>query len=137
MKSLKRIIFIGVFLMALICGGIYIVHMKLSVGYDASIAVACTGMEYEEKSSNGYLSFAIDAPEGSVIKTIQIDSSEMEKDFSSVDVQEIIGLLIFLELPKQIISEKHIDTKTLDALVLLTDTDMYDSYFRIVDYSIK
>lgn len=137
MKSLKRIIIIGVFLLAMICGGICIVHMKLNVGYDAAIALACTGQEYEEKSNNGYLSFAIDTPDGSIIKTIRVDSSEMEKDFTSVDVQEIVGLLIFLELPNQIISEEHFDTRTIDALELLTDTDMYDSYFRIVDYSTK
>lgn len=137
MKSLKRIIIIGVFSLALICGGVYIVHMKLNAGYDASIAIACTVQEYEEKSNNGYLSFWVDTPDGPIIKTIRVDSSEMEKDFASVDVQEIIGLLIFLELPNQIISERHFDVKTINALELLTDTDMYDSYFRIVDYSTK
>ena len=137
MKSLKRNIIIGIFLLVLICGSIYIVHMKLNVGYDAAISLACAGQKYEEKSNNGYLSFAIDTPDGSIIKTIRVDSSEMEKDFASDDAQEIIGLLIFLELPNQVISEKHFDTKTIDALELLINTDMYDSYFRIVDYSTK
>lgn len=137
MKSLKRIIIIGIFLLVMICGGIYIVHMKLNVGYDAAITLACTGLEYEEKSNNSYLSFAIDTPDGSIIKTIRVDSSEMEKNFTSVNVQEIIGLLIFLELPNQIISEGHFNTQTINALELLTHTDMYDSYFRIVDYSTK
>ena len=83
------------------------------------------------------MTFSIDTPDGSIIKNIRVDSSEMEKDLSSNDVQEIIGLLIFLELPNQVISEKHLDVKTMDALELLTDTDMYDDYFRIADYSTK
>ena len=124
------------FLLVLI-GGAYIVHMKSSVGYDAAISLACTGQKYEEKYNNGYLTFSIDTPDGSIIKNIRVDSSEMEKDLSSNDIQEIIGLLIFLELPNQVISEKHLDVKIMDALELLTDTDMYDDYFRIADYSTK
>ncbi len=139
-KPAKNIFFIFSVIFAMICGcgcasgtG---ADNRTGTGLLWSAALTCEGLEYEEKSDEGYLTFSIDSSGVQVVKTIKVDGFAIEKGIASVDPREIKGVLVLSEITEQLVEEEHLEGA--DAEELFYDPDnKYDKYFLIGDYSTK
>lgn len=133
----KRIVLCILTFIILIGSIFYFCWNKSNKGYSTSYAISCSARQYEEKNDFGYLTVVITSPKGDVSKTIIVEDSEIRAQIASIDLEEIIGAHIFLEIPPKVISDHHIDVKTIDSMYLLTETSMYDDYFRIAGISVE
>ncbi|MCM1044332.1 MAG: zf-HC2 domain-containing protein [Candidatus Gastranaerophilales bacterium] len=113
------------------------VYKKSNDGYSAFVALACAAKEYNEEADIGYLSLVIDTPYGSVIKRIKVEDTDTKAFLSASDPKEVIGVNMNLYLPKQFISENHLDVNAIDPFDLLMFSNIYDDCFSIIDVSVK
>lgn len=115
---------------------ILVVFLKYNKGINSSIAVMCSGQEYTEVDNTGYLKIVFDDEKNST-KTIMVKDEELKNELSNSNVEDIIGVQIFLHLPNDIIKENHINTYSFDATNFLLSTSDYDKYYEIADVSYK
>ena len=130
---------IGLSATLLILLGIVIlgVYKRTNDGYSAFVALGCVAEEYNEEADVGYLSLIVDTPNGSVIKRIKVEDADTKAYLSAIDPKEVIGVSMSLYLPKQFISENHLNVNTINPFDLLMFSNTYNDYFTIIDISVK
>ena len=130
---------IGLSVTLLILLGIVIlgVYKRSNDGYSAFVALGCVAEEYNVETDVGYLSLVVDTPYGSVIKRIKVEDADIKAYLSAIDPKEVIGVNMSLYLPKQFISENHLNVNTINPFDLLMFSNTYDDYFTIIDVSVK
>lgn len=136
--SLLKSFLIGILITAIVLSIIIVsVYKRSNDDYSAFVALACAAEEYNEEVDVGYLSLVVDTPYGSVIKRIKVEDSDTKTFLSSIDPKEVIGVNMSLYLPKQFISENHLNVDAIDPFDLLMFSDIYDDCFSIIDVSVK
>ena len=131
----KRYLIIPI-LIILIIFVVFLIHNK-NKGIDSAIAaMMCSGQKYTEVDHTGYLKVVFD-DENNSSKTIMVKDEELKKELSNSNIEDIIGIQIFLHLPNEIIKTNRIDKNSLDPINLLLSTSEYDKYYEIVDVSYK
>ena len=137
-NSLWKSFFIGVAIavvvLPLVIFGIY---KGQNSGYDAFMALGCDAEEYTEEAEEGYLSLKIDTPSGTVIRRIQVENADARALLSTVDPKAVIGVNMLLHLPKQRISENHMNVDTIDPFDLLLFSDAYNDCFSIIEVFVE
>lgn len=130
---------IGLSVTLLILLGIVIlgVYKRSNGGYSAFVALGCVAEEYHEETDVGYLSLVVNTPYGSVIKRIKVEDADTKAYLSAIDPKDVIGVNMSLYLPKQFISENHLNANTINPFDLLMFSNTYDDYFTIIDVSVK
>ena len=135
--NMNKKIGISVTLLILLGIVIFIIYNKPDDGYSAFVALGCAAEEYSEEAGVGYLSLVVDTPDGSVIKRIKVEDADTKTFLSAIDPKEVIGVNMLLYLPKQFISENHLNANEIDPFELLMFSNTYDDCFSIIDVSVK
>lgn len=130
---------IGLSVALLILSGIVIliVYKRPDDGYSAFVALGCAAEEYHEEADAGYLSLVVDTPGGSVTKCIKVEDVDTKTLLSGIDPKEVIGVNMTLYVPKQYISENHLNVNAIDPFDLLLFSNIYDNCFSVIDVSVK
>ena len=105
-------------------------------GFDSAIAVMCAGEKYVENEDVGYLTIVFDDNKATR-KTLQVKDKELKKELSNSNINDIIGVHIFLHIPYNVVKEEHIQMETLNYVDFMLNTSEYDRYYEIVGVSYK
>ncbi len=132
MRYKKTIILICCFCFCLLI--IKYIH-KENQYFSSSIAIACVGQKYEKVSGKSYLTFELSDKKTS--KRIIINEKSLTNELSQDNVDEIIGVEILMNIPRKELTERHFNTKDLNGVWILFETDIFDNYCEIVDVSFK
>ena len=135
--NMNKKIGLSVTLLILLGIVIFIIYKRPDDGYSAFVTLACAAEEYNEEAGVGYLSLVVDTPDGSVIKRIKVEDADTKTFLSAIDPKEVIGVSISLYLPKQFISENHLNANEINPFDLLMFSNTYDDCFSIIDVSVK
>ena len=135
--NMNRKMWLSVTLLILLGIVFFIIYKRSDNGYSAFVALGCTAEEYNEEAGVGYLSLVVDTPDGSVIKRIKVGDADTKTSLSAIDPKEVIGVNMSLYLPKQFISENHLNANEIDPFELLMFSNTYDDCFSIIGVSVK
>ena len=132
---MKRKLTAAIVLIMIIASVIFVIHSRNNDFY-ASVGIACTGLEYEEKDSAAYLKVKFD-DEANTIKSLTVKDEKLKNKLHGSNAEDIIGVQIIIRIPGKILKEKHIDAQTANAFNLLLYSFGYDEYFEVADVSYK
>ena len=135
--NMNRKMWLSVTLLILLGIVFFIIYKRSDNGYSAFEALGCPAEEYNEEAGIGYLSLVLDTPNGSVIKRIKVEDADTKTSLSAIDPKEVIGVNMSLYLPKQFISENHLNANEIDPFELLMFSNTYDDCFSIIGVSVK
>ncbi len=100
--------------------------------YTAFIAIGCDGTLYEQEADIGYLT--IDYNQKNI--TVQVEDQDLQNSLAGKRAEDIIGVNMQLTIPLEVLKERHLDLKNVDALQLLLYEE-YEQYLLLQDVFYK
>ena len=132
----KTIILFAILLAILVGIACYMQYRYTHQSIKSFTATGCTVEGIIVKDSVSYLEVQFD-DEKHTMKKIAVKDEEILKKISESNLQEIIGVNIASDIPKNVLEDDHLvsDFNNFNPLQLLTETDKYDKFFEIADVS--
>lgn len=132
-RKYKKILVLSI-LSVFICSAIlYVIYIKDDV-YSASVAVSCTGKDYEVKAEGAYLTLELEWNDRKIIKTLAVSENVKEK-LSQKNMNDMIGIQMIMNVPKKEMKAYHLDTEDPNIIWFLLEEGMFDHYCEIADVS--
>ena len=132
----KTIILFAILLVILVGIACFMQYRYTHQSLKSFTATGCTAEGIIVKDSVSYLEVQFD-DEKHTAKKIAVKDEEILKKISESNLQEIIGVNIASDIPKNILEDDHLvsNINNFNPLQLLTETDKYDEFFEIADVS--
>ena len=132
----KTIILFAILLVILVGIACYMQYRYTHQSIKSFTATGCTAEGIIVKDSVSYLEVQFD-DEKHTMKKIAVKDEEILKKISESNLQEIIGVNIASDIPKNVLEDVHLvsNINNFNPLQLLTETDKYDEFFEIADVS--
>lgn len=134
MDRKKRILISLAALVLVVCAGL-VSYWSAVRTWHSSIALGCQVEEYTEDADYGYLTVRLTGEEK--IGPIRVENENLRETLSTMDLEKIIGVHLFMDVPYKYFKEKHIDPEKMDPISLLVQSREFDEYCRIVNISTK
>lgn len=129
-RKILAVLILTVFVCAAI---LYVIYKKNDV-YSASVAVFCTGKDYEVKAEEAYLTLELEWNDRKIIKTLAVSENVKEK-LSQKNRNDMIGVQMIMNVPKKEMKAHHLDTEDPNIIWFLLEEGMFDQYCEIADVS--
>jgi len=132
----KTIILFAILLVILVGIACYMQYRYTHQSIKSFTATGCTAEGIIVKDSVSYLEVQFD-DEKHTMKKIAVKDEEILKKISESNLQEIIGVNIASDIPKNVLEDVHLvsNINNFNPLQLLTETDKYDKFYEIADVS--
>ena len=130
----KKSIMFAILIVVVIILSCLVKHHRDNQSIKSFAAIGCSVQELSTSDECSYLKIILD-DDRHTIKTIALNDDIIEKIRES-DIKNIIGINIVSDIPKKLLEEKHVNTNAnFNPMKLLSESDEYDTYFKIVDIS--
>lgn len=129
-RKILAVLILTVFVCAAV---LYVIDKKNDV-YSASVAISCTGKDYEVKEEEAYLTLELEWNDRKIIRTLAVSENVKEK-ISQKNVNDMIGVQILMNVPGEEMKAYHLDTEDPYLPWYLLEEGMFDQYCEIADVS--
>ena len=98
----------------------------------AYTVVACSLEDYVQERDIGYLTIILE-DRNNTTKVLIVEDSDVQEQLQQVELSDIAGINVKMNIPAKKINDYHINTKNPNVLNMLFNTNQYNRYITVID----
>lgn len=130
----KKKIILTISIAAVLLISIILITYNRPRDLNSFIVVGCSIEAYIQEQDIGYLTINLEN-RNNTTKVLIVGDSELQKQLQQMELSNIIGVNIIMNIPASDLKNLHIDSDNPNIFNMLFNTNQYDNYFTVVGIS--